>query len=296
MQIIAPYTHWIRTFGCGTGLEKSGKVAHELGLQAAIGAWLSSDSVANGQEIARLISVGQAGQADLLIVGSEVLLRGDLTEGQLIGYINQVKQAVPGVPVATADVYSEFLAHPAVVAAGDVVLANFYPYWEGIDVQQAMAHVHSQYQQLKAAAPGKQVLVSESGWPSGGNAVGDAVPSPENASFYFLNFVSWARAEDVSYFYFEAFDETWKAAYEGPQGAHWGVWDKDGNLKPGMQDVFGGSVGGVAELPAVAPAPLDAQKPAGTDYRLWVGLAGGAAVVAIALGASLRYVRRRRIK
>lgn len=107
MTIIAPYTHWIRTFGCGMGLEKSGKVAHELGLQAAIGAWLSSNLVANGQEIARLITIGQAGQAEMLIVGSEVLLRGDLTESQLIAYINQVKQAVPGIPVATADVYSQ---------------------------------------------------------------------------------------------------------------------------------------------------------------------------------------------
>ena len=48
----------------------------------------------------------------MLIVGSEVLLRSDLTESQLIGYINQVKQAVPDVPVATADVYGELIAHP----------------------------------------------------------------------------------------------------------------------------------------------------------------------------------------
>ena len=55
-----------------------------------------------------------------------------------------------------------------------------------------------------------------------------------------MNFVSWAEAEKVSYFYFEAFDESWKVTYEGSQGAHWGVWDKDGNLKPGMEDVFDG--------------------------------------------------------
>ena len=42
----------------------------------------------------------------------------------------------------------------------------------------------------------------------------------------------------MEYFYFEAFNETWKARFEGPQGAHWGVWDQFGNLKPGMQAVF----------------------------------------------------------
>jgi hypothetical protein len=70
--------------------------------------------------------------------------------------------------------------------------------------------------------------------------VGNAEPSPDNASFYFLNFVSWALANDAPYFYFSALDESWKAEYEGPQGACWGVFDKDGNLKPGMQKVFDG--------------------------------------------------------
>lgn len=240
MEIIAPYTNWIRTFGCGMGLEKAGLVAHELGLKAAIGAWLSSNLTANEQQIDCLISLAKAGQADMAIVGSEVLLRGDLTENQLINYINRVKQAVPGIPVATSDVYGELLSHPAVVAAGDVVLVNYYPYWEGVDVNYAVAYIHARHQQMVAAASGKLVIVSETGWPSGGNQIGNAIPSPTNASFFFLNFVSWARAERVSYFYFEAFDETWKAAYEGPQGAHWGVWDKYGNLKPGMQDVFNG--------------------------------------------------------
>jgi exo-beta-1,3-glucanase (GH17 family) len=240
MAIVAPYTEWYRFFGCGSGLEKGGKIAHEMGRKAVMSAWLSSDLAANEQQILCLIAVAQAGQADMLIVGSEALLRGDLTESQVIDYINRVKQAAPGIPVATADVYGELLAYPNVMAAGDVVLANFYPYWEGVDVNYAIASLNSQYQQLVAASGGKQVLVSETGWPSAGNQIGKAIPSPENASFHFLNFVSWARAEGVDYFYFEAFDESWKAAPEGPQGAHWGVWDKDGNLKPGMQAVFDG--------------------------------------------------------
>jgi hypothetical protein len=117
-------------------------------------------------------------------------------------------------------------------------LPNFYPYWEGVNVTYAVAHVNVWFNEIVSAAGGKPVFVSESGWPSSGNQIGDAVPSPENAAFYFLNFVSWARAKNVPFLYFEAFDEPWKAAYEGPQGAHWGVWDKDENLKAGMKDVF----------------------------------------------------------
>jgi len=236
---IQPFTEWIRTFGSTHGLENTGRIAHELGLKIAVGAWLSDDLVVNEEQISNLITIAQNGEADMLIVGSEVLLREDLTENQLIEYIDRVKQDVPSIPVATADIYGELLEHPAVMAACDVILANYYPYWEGVSLENAIYHIHLRHQEVVAAANGKQVIVSETGWPSDGNSVYDAVPSPENAAFYFLNFVSWAKDLDVSYFYFEAFNEPWKANYdEGPQGAHWGLWDNDKNLKSGMEKVF----------------------------------------------------------
>lgn len=239
MKIIAPYTEWIRTFGCTNGLEKAGSVAHSLNLKAAIGAWLSADLAANEREISNLIAAAKSGFVDIAIVGSEVLLRGDLTESQLTAYMRRVKTEVPAIPVTTADVYGELLAHPALVPEVDVVFANYYPYWEGIELGQAMAAIHGWHQRVKAYAKGKNVVVSETGWPSGGNTVGKAVPSPENAAFYFINFISWAKANGVQYMYFSAFDEAWKIN-EGPQGTHWGVWDTNGTMKAGMDAVFQG--------------------------------------------------------
>lgn len=240
MGVIAPYTKWVRTFGSAKDLKVVGRIAHELGLKIAVGAWLGKDLTDNEVQISNLIKIAQAGEADMLIVGSEVLLRGDLTEAQLIGYINQVKSAMSGIPVATADVYGELLSHPAVIAAGDVVLPNYYPYWEGVKIDNAVAFIHQKHQQIVAVAGSKEVIVSEGGWPSAGDSKGEAVPSQENASFFFLNFVSWARVKNVSYFYFEAFDEPWKINSEGSVGPHWGVWDKNSVMKLGMQDVFEG--------------------------------------------------------
>jgi hypothetical protein len=73
-----------------------------------------------------------------------------------------------------------------------------------------------------------------------GNAVGSAVPSITNAASYFLNFESWAQSGNRKTFYFEAFDEAWKAAYEGPQGSTWGILDQNGTMKYGS-DVFAGT-------------------------------------------------------
>jgi len=240
LRIIAPYTNWIRTFGMTHGLENTGRIAHEMNLKVAAGAWLGRDSAENERQISNLIEAARNGEVDLAIVGSEVLLRHDLTETRLLEYIQQFRDAAPGIPVTTADVYSVLLAHPALIDASDVVFVNYYPYWEGMDVDTAVAHVHSLHQQMLAAAGEKEVIVSETGWPSDGNVIGDAVPSLENACFYNLNVVSWARAEHVKYFVFEAFDEAWKASYEQPQGAHWGMWYSDGVMKACMAPVFEG--------------------------------------------------------
>jgi len=36
--------------------------------------------------------------------------------------------------VGYADVYGKFIEYPAVVEASDVILAHYYPYWEGISI------------------------------------------------------------------------------------------------------------------------------------------------------------------
>lgn len=239
IKIIAPYTFWIRTYGVTGGLEYAGPVAHGLGLKTAIGVWLSGDTEANDIQINELINESKAGYVDLAIVGSETLLRNDLSENQLIEYIRRVKHAVPtSVNVTTADTYDELLNHPKVMAECDIIMYNNYPYWEGISIDNAIKRQDNVHKSIAAKVKNKPIIVSETGWPSAGNTIGIAVPSSENSARYFKDFVSWARKNNVQYFYFEAFDETWKVTREGPQGARWGIWDKDGNMKSGFETIF----------------------------------------------------------
>lgn len=236
---IAAYVEWVRTYGCSGGLEYVGEIAHALGLKVAYGAWISTDLVANQEQIDKLIELCNAGDVDIAIIGSEVLLRGDLTAAELIAYINQVKAAIPAnIPVTTDDVYSLWLTHPELIQACDLILMNVYSYWEGVKLENAMESLHETYCQVWAVAGGKEIIVGETGWPSCGDTIGEAIPSPINAAYYFQNFVSWAEENEVDYFYFEAFDEPWKATAAHPQEACWGIWDKDGNMKAGMQAVF----------------------------------------------------------
>src|ERR1019366_605682 len=241
MQVIAPYTVWARSFSSTNGNENTPSVARQLGLKIAANAWISSNQAQNTVEISNLIAAANAGLVDVAIVGSEAILRNDVTVPQLIAYMQQVRQAIPSsIPVTTADVWGTFIANPSLIAASDVVFGNFYPYWEGTSISNAMCSLQQEYQQLVKASGSKTVVISETGWPSAGNAVGAAVPTVANANLFALQFLTWAHSNNIQSFYFEAFDEDWKVASEGPQGANWGLWDENASLKAGMGAFFNG--------------------------------------------------------
>jgi exo-beta-1,3-glucanase (GH17 family) len=89
------------------------------------------------------------------------------------------------------------------------------------------------YRRTTAAAAGKRVIISETGWPDKGSPFHGAVPSEEGAMRYFIDTVRWAQRDGIEVFYFAAFDEAWKIGSEGDVGAYWGLWDKDGLPKFG---------------------------------------------------------------
>lgn len=231
MEIIKPYTQWVRSFSCIEGNELIPKVARDMGMKTLVGAWLGHDREKNEQEIAALIQLAQDGLVDIAAVGNEVLYRKDLEEEELLQHIQTVKAALPNIPVGYVDAYYEFSIRPAITAACDVILANCYPYWEGTGFDHALVHMQHMYHQARQAGGGKRVIITETGWPSQGEATGGAVPSHLNAMKYFINTQLWAMDENVETFYFSSFDESWKVSAEGEVGAYWGLWDKAGQLK-----------------------------------------------------------------
>ncbi len=230
---IKPHTGWVRTFSCTDGHEQTPRIAHDLGMKTLVGAWLGTDAAINEREIQGVIEVARAGHADIVAVGNEVLLREDLSEDELLACLQRVKDALPGVPVGYVDAYYLFEKHPRVTAACDVVLTNCYPFWEGCPREAALAYMQSMVARTRAAAPGKRIVISETGWPDQGSPFHGAMPSREGAMRYFVDTCQWAHEDGIEVFYFAAFDEAWKVGAEGDVGAFWGLWDKDGVLKFG---------------------------------------------------------------
>jgi glucan 1,3-beta-glucosidase len=231
MEIIQPYAKWVRSFSCIEGNEFIPKVAKELGMKTMVGAWLGDDLEKNEEEIEALIELAKQGLVDLAAVGNEVLYRKELTEDQLLEYIERVKQAIPGVPVGYVDAYYEFQNRPRITDACDVIYANCYPFWEGCPIDYSFLYMKDMFNKAVSAGNGKRVVISETGWPNKGTAFEGSMPSEENALKYFINTQKWSQEEDIEVFYFSSFDEVWKTEKEGDVGAYWGLWDQNGVLK-----------------------------------------------------------------
>jgi glucan 1,3-beta-glucosidase len=231
MKIIKPYTKWIRSFSCTDGNEAIPRIAHEFGIKTMVGAWLGDDAEINKREIAGLIKLAKEGYVDIAAVGNEVMYRKDLTEDELLAFMYEVKEAIPGIPVGYVDAYYEFSNRPRITEACDVILANCYPYWEGCSIEYSLIYMKEMFNQAVKAANGKKVIISETGWPTTGESFQGAHPSFENAIKYFINTQQWSNEDDIEIFYFSSFDESWKVGSEGVVGAYWGLWDKDEKLK-----------------------------------------------------------------
>ena len=231
IQVIKPYTKWVRSFSCIEGNEFIPRMAHKHGIKTLVGAWLGDDLEKNEEELEALIALAKEGCVDIAAVGNEVMYREELTETQLLDYINRVKEALPGIPVGYVDAYYEFSHRPKITEACDVILANCYPYWEGCSIEDSLYHAQQMFGEAVDAAKGKKVIITESGWPSEGGSLRGAFSSKENAMRYFINVQKWSKEADVEMFYFSSFDESWKVGTEGDVGAYWGLWDKNEKLK-----------------------------------------------------------------
>lgn len=231
IEIIKPYTKWVRSFSCTEGNELIPRIAKEYGLKTLVGAWLGKDESINEKEMANLIKLAKDGYVDVAAVGNEVMYRGDLTEEELLAYIHRAKNEIPGTPVGYVDAYYEFEDRPKITNACDVILANCYPFWEGCKIDYSLLYIKDMYRRTKVVAQGKKVIITETGWPNIGEQFYGAQPSVENALTYFLNIQQWSQEEDIDIFYFSSFDESWKVMSEGDVGAYWGLWDMNEKLK-----------------------------------------------------------------
>src|SRR5262249_20485134 len=130
-----------------------------------------------------------------IVVGNEVLLRGELAAPDIAEVLREVKSAT-SLPVTYADVWEFWLRNTELAQAVDFVTVHILPYWEDFPIAaaEAGAHVDAIRSRVAAAFPGKEILIGEVGWPSAGRMREGALPSPANQALVLEEVMARARA------------------------------------------------------------------------------------------------------
>ena len=239
LEAISGFTDTVRFYGAAGELAKAYKIAHSMGFSIVGTAWLSGNQSADRAEMNALIDHCNRGYVQVACVGNETLLSKSLTAPQLIEDIRYVRErlADSSIPVTTSDSVDLLIENASVRNACNLIMPNCYPFWGGTDISQAAASFIESINNLKAASGGKQVLVSETGWPTAGPTKGNAVPGETQAKQYFEAIRAWSLATGTQVLWFDAADEPWKASNEGIWGAHWGILTTDFRFKQGYAEL-----------------------------------------------------------
>ena len=191
---LAKISDCVRTYSVENGLDQVPEVAAKVGLKVIQGIWLASNRQKNLAQISTVIGLVKQYPTVItaVVVGNEVLLRGEMTTSDLAATIRSVKAQV-AVPVTYADVWEFWLRNREIYEAVDFVTIHILPYWEDFPIRAkyAAAHVDDIRKRMAVAFPGKEILIGETGWPSEGRMREGALPSRPTRRGWFRRSSIW---------------------------------------------------------------------------------------------------------
>jgi exo-beta-1,3-glucanase (GH17 family) len=218
---------------------------HKLGIKVVLGLWLDGHAGFEGENADQTATaIRLANQYKTIVlavnVGNEMLVSWSdhkVTEEKAVAYVEQVRKAVR-CPVTVADDYLYWRQPNAKLADHvDFIIMHAYPMWGREDIDTAMSSTIKLYESVQKAHPGKTIVLGEAGWAS--YSVGDKhVPRAGDEvkqKRYYEELNAWAKTNNVTTFYFEAFDEPWKG--DGTEG-HWGLFSVDRKAKLAMREMY----------------------------------------------------------
>jgi exo-beta-1,3-glucanase (GH17 family) len=273
LEQLAKISNCVRTYSIENGLDRVPEFAAKVGLKVIQGIWLGSNRLKNLAQISTAVALAKEypGVITSLVVGNEVLLRGEMTTSDLTATIRSVKAQV-SVPVTYADVWEYWLRNREIYDAVDFVTIHILPYWEDLPIRAkyAAAHVDAIRKRMAVAFPAKEILVGETGWPSAGRMRDAALPSRTNQARVVSEILDLAKNENFRVNLIEAYDQPWKRQLEGTVGGYWGLID---------------SVQRAVKYPPGEPI---------SNYPFWkLQMASGMAMSILVFGAALLTLRRR---
>jgi exo-beta-1,3-glucanase (GH17 family)/cellulose synthase/poly-beta-1,6-N-acetylglucosamine synthase-like glycosyltransferase len=225
LRLLENKTYSVRTYSVLGSLGKIPELAAKHHISVALGIQLDKNMDENELEMRTGIALAREHRnVSRVLVGNEVLLRGDMTVPELAEQLDRARAAIRQ-PVGYADTWATWLRNPEIARHVDFIAVHLFPYWEGVDVESAVDFCFRELKAVQLAYPKKPVIIGEIGWPSEGRNRAGAVASVSNEALFLRRFLARAEKGHQRYYIMEAFDQPWKARDEGAVGSYWGIYD-----------------------------------------------------------------------
>lgn len=198
------------TYGSHGTLAEIPWIAAEIGFKGIImGIW----DIRNEREIENAVAAKK--YVDGYCVGNEGLnSRYDLDT--LKNAIEKIKLETEKLATTTEEIQDYYNNYLDLLSVGDWVFPNVHPFLNKVkDPIKAVKWVEKHYRLLKKHSGDKILLIKETGFPTKG-AQG---ATESNQTKFYLNL----EKTDVSFVYFEAFDQIWKT--DTSVEPHWGLFN-----------------------------------------------------------------------
>jgi exo-beta-1,3-glucanase (GH17 family) len=244
----------IRMYDCDTNTQMTLEVIrkHSLPIKVLLGIWLDAeisnhdgcswltepipDSHIAKNRINNEIEVNTAIELannynDIVIavnVGNEALVSWNdhmMSEERVIQFVREVKTRIDQ-PVTVAETHYWWRDYGANLAKElDFLGLHIYPLWEGEGIETGMLFTIEGIEKVMHALPDAKIAILEAGWATTANEFGKR-SNEINQKLYYDALKEWAKDNNVTVFFFEAFDEPWKGNDDMPNAAekNWGVY------------------------------------------------------------------------
>ncbi|OQR96184.1 hypothetical protein THRCLA_07355, partial [Thraustotheca clavata] len=133
-------------------------------------------------------------------------------------------------PVVITDIMDSYKYFPDLYSNTDVISVNAFAMWQKKTAKEGVATLYKDFQGIWDAARelGKNVVLHETGWSTGGNATAVAETGHEAQALYTKEFLAFAEQQNVNYYYFSSFDGNRDPEIE----KHFGLFDNTRTMKP----------------------------------------------------------------
>lgn len=239
----------IMTYGVLNGLDAIFSAAEARHIKVIAILWLDNGIAVNSQSITKGIEVAKAFPKTIikLSCGSEIRTRhGNAFDGEITRCIDSLRKAGVTQPITTIDIWWEWCNRSltceqnSFASKVDWIGANIFPWWEnkfsGIHTctpAEKAADFHiARLAEIRRAYPGKEVIVTEFGWPNGPEGGTEiniksgqhcGIANKKNQRLVIQSTFNKLAKKLWSGVVFEAFSENWKPDNEGNFGSFWGI-------------------------------------------------------------------------